>query len=384
MTLGISIPSPTTRGSPSSDESSQLHTPVSPSFPGSSQRSSSNSNTTESTLGTINGNKRKSTRRVNTAERRATHNAVERARRENLNGRFLDLAALLPNLSQIRRPSKSAIVNSSIAHIHASRRHRMLASRELRILKLESDALRRELNEWRDRAGIPRVHEPPRGDAFSMILSGEMEVLPIPNADEEEGEYVYGDEEGAGVVYATGSPDDFGAMNAPPPRSSNARPDISRRSPSNGYDVPMEQQMLRHTGGPIVASPGGMVVENPTMGMMYNISMGNGPYTVAFAPDMEQNKWGPDTNVNEQGLMASVSRRSSLATSDVRGNRDRAMSTSTTSSSGSGSPAHTYYDPGWNATLGGMAPNMGANMGMMSGSANGNMANRGATFAPVM
>ncbi|KAJ3755424.1 hypothetical protein EV360DRAFT_25091, partial [Lentinula raphanica] len=54
------------------------------------------------------GNKRKSTRRVNTAERRATHNAVERARRETLNGKFL----------------------------------------------------------------------PSRGDAFSMILSGEIEVLP--------------------------------------------------------------------------------------------------------------------------------------------------------------------------------------------------------------
>ncbi|KAJ6631887.1 hypothetical protein B0H10DRAFT_1772217 [Mycena sp. CBHHK59/15] len=31
----------------------------------------------------------KTTRRVNTAERRATHNAVERQRRETLNGRFL-------------------------------------------------------------------------------------------------------------------------------------------------------------------------------------------------------------------------------------------------------------------------------------------------------
>ena len=49
-----------------------------------------------------------------------------------LRARAQDLAALLPNLSQIRRPSKSSIVNSSIAHIHASRRHRLLAARELR------------------------------------------------------------------------------------------------------------------------------------------------------------------------------------------------------------------------------------------------------------
>lgn len=134
--------------------------------------------------------KRKPSRRANTAERRATHNAVERQRRETLNGRFLDLAALLPNLSQIRRPSKSSIVNSSIAHIHASRRHRLLAARELRLIKLESDALRRELNEWRDRAAIPRIDEPVRSDGFSMILSAELEVIQaVPGEGDEEDGY---------------------------------------------------------------------------------------------------------------------------------------------------------------------------------------------------
>jgi hypothetical protein len=130
------------------------------------------------------GGKRKSSRRANTAERRATHNAVERQRRETLNGRFLDLAGLLPNLSQIRRPSKSAIVNSSIAHIHASRRHRALAAREVRLLKLEADAIRREVNQWRERAGLPGVEEPARSDAFNLVLAGEMEVEPeIPDYD---------------------------------------------------------------------------------------------------------------------------------------------------------------------------------------------------------
>lgn len=130
--------------------------------------------------------KRKPSRRANTAERRATHNAVERARRETLNGRFLDLAALLPNLSQIRRPSKSAIVNSSIAHINASKRHRMMASRELRSLKQEADALRRELNEWRDRAALPRIEEPMRGEGFGMVLSGELEVISVSGITEED------------------------------------------------------------------------------------------------------------------------------------------------------------------------------------------------------
>ncbi|TFK18345.1 hypothetical protein FA15DRAFT_760648 [Coprinopsis marcescibilis] len=138
--------------------------------------------TTASTAAPAAPVKRKPSRRANTAERRATHNAVERQRRETLNGRFLachfpDLAALLPNLSQIRRPSKSSIVNSSIAYIHASRRHRQLASRELRLLKAEADALRRELNEWRDRAGLPRVEESVRSEAFAIVVSGEMDVL---------------------------------------------------------------------------------------------------------------------------------------------------------------------------------------------------------------
>jgi hypothetical protein len=149
----------------------------------------SNSNSTTSINDQIppsGGVKRKPSRRANTAERRATHNAVERQRRETLNGRFLDLAALLPNLSQIRRPSKSSIVNSSIAHIQASRRHRQVASRELKMLKHEADALRREVNEWRDRAALPRVDEPVRGDGFGMVISGELEVLQGITIEEED------------------------------------------------------------------------------------------------------------------------------------------------------------------------------------------------------
>lgn len=82
-----------------------------------------------------------------------------------------DLAALLPNLATVRRPSKSAIVNSSIALVHSHRRQRLLAARELRLLRSEGDALRRELNEWRDRAGLPRVEEPPRSPEFFALMN---------------------------------------------------------------------------------------------------------------------------------------------------------------------------------------------------------------------
>jgi len=71
-----------------------------------------------------------------------------------------------------------------------------MASRELRLLKLEADALRRELSEWRDRANLPRVEEPVRSEAFSMVLSGEVEILTsIPGMDEEEEGEGLGDNE---------------------------------------------------------------------------------------------------------------------------------------------------------------------------------------------
>lgn len=86
-----------------------------------------------------------------------------------------DLAALLSNLREMRRPSKSAIVNSSIAHMKAERRHRIFAAQQLRMMKNEADVLRHELNVWRARAGVPFVEEPTRGEAFGIVLCGELE-----------------------------------------------------------------------------------------------------------------------------------------------------------------------------------------------------------------
>jgi hypothetical protein len=98
--------SPSSQGGQSSVDSPilgpQLVTPISPahslnmndSLPlatsapgGESILTTTNNNTTQ--IGTGGVVRRKPTRRANTAERRATHNAVERQRRETLNGRFL-------------------------------------------------------------------------------------------------------------------------------------------------------------------------------------------------------------------------------------------------------------------------------------------------------
>src|SRR6185436_15042166 len=60
-------------------------------------------------------------RSTNSAERRANHNAVERARRECLNTKFQELAHALPSLAQVRRPSKSIIVQKSLDFIYNAR-----------------------------------------------------------------------------------------------------------------------------------------------------------------------------------------------------------------------------------------------------------------------
>lgn len=164
--------------SPASSVSSSLPTPLSASFVAPSNFGSFPGPQSAGAAGAV---RRKPSRRANTAERRATHNAVERARRETLNSRFLDLAALLPNLVSVRRPSKSAIVNSSIALIHTQRRARATAGRELRNLKAETDSLRRQLNEWRERACLPQVDEPMRNAEFLALIALEEE-------DAEEGE----------------------------------------------------------------------------------------------------------------------------------------------------------------------------------------------------
>ena len=69
---------------------------------------------------------------------------------------------------------------------------------------MEADHLRKELNEWRDRAGISRVDEPIRGEGFSMVLNQELEAVPILKTggfDDDE----YGDDGSSEGEYPGGS-----------------------------------------------------------------------------------------------------------------------------------------------------------------------------------
>lgn len=115
--------------------------------------------------------KPKPRKRVNTAEKRHQHNAIERQRRETLNGKFLVLARLLPSLAACRRPSKSAIVNGSISHLGHQRQQRLLASKLLRQLAQERDQLFAEVNQWRQANGCQAV------TGATTVWSDEMEEV---------------------------------------------------------------------------------------------------------------------------------------------------------------------------------------------------------------
>lgn len=99
--------------------------------------------------------KTKPRRRVTTDEKRSQHNAIERARRNTLNGRFATLGHLIPSLASHRNPSKAAVVNGSISHLTYQREQRLLAAKLLRRICPEHDTLLAEVNHWRKMYGQP-------------------------------------------------------------------------------------------------------------------------------------------------------------------------------------------------------------------------------------
>ncbi|KAG1444108.1 hypothetical protein G6F56_010429 [Rhizopus delemar] len=55
--------------------------------------------------------------KVEKAQKRAEHNAIERARRESLNTKLQQLALSLPNIQDERRPSKGTIIERTLEYI---------------------------------------------------------------------------------------------------------------------------------------------------------------------------------------------------------------------------------------------------------------------------
>ncbi|CDH57452.1 hypothetical protein RO3G_07015 [Lichtheimia corymbifera JMRC:FSU:9682] len=79
------------------------------------------------------------------AERRAEHNAIERARRENLNTKFQQLAHSLPNLQNDRRPSKGTIIERTLDFVRSTMQKEERFLTEIRKLREEHDDLMQQL-----------------------------------------------------------------------------------------------------------------------------------------------------------------------------------------------------------------------------------------------
>jgi len=94
--------------------------------------------------GTGKSGAKKGKRLTSTAEKKATHNAVERARRESLNVRFLVLADMLPGMNHVKRASKAGIVNKSIALIQELQATEKRLGTENEALKAELEMVRQQ------------------------------------------------------------------------------------------------------------------------------------------------------------------------------------------------------------------------------------------------
>lgn len=171
--------------------------------------------------------KRKSRRPPSTAERRATHNAVERARRESLNGRFMDLAGALPNMATVKRPSKSVIVAKSLEFVQGAQ------ARE-QYLMGQNDSLRQEINDLRARLGMaPLANSPP----VNMPAAN----LPMVNRTRKASS-VSSNETGGSPHMST--PSSLGSFDASPATASFAfNPAYNNAFPSNAQQQPPMTQI---------------------------------------------------------------------------------------------------------------------------------------------
>ncbi|KAI8088319.1 hypothetical protein BDF21DRAFT_412918 [Thamnidium elegans] len=74
-------------------------------------------------------------------QRRAEHNAIERARRESLNTKFQQLAHSLPNLHNDRRPSKGTIIERTLEYVKLTVEKEEVLKTEIEQLRLANENL---------------------------------------------------------------------------------------------------------------------------------------------------------------------------------------------------------------------------------------------------
>ncbi|KAJ2008598.1 hypothetical protein GGI04_001028 [Coemansia thaxteri] len=107
------------------------------------------------------------------AQKRAVHNAIERARRESLNGQFQDLASAVPALIHVKRPSKAVIVEKSLEYIRSFRDHLAHRDQCIRKLQVRNLALHDQVNHLRKQLGMEPISE------TAEVFAAAAPVLPL-------------------------------------------------------------------------------------------------------------------------------------------------------------------------------------------------------------
>ncbi|KAI8995948.1 hypothetical protein BC832DRAFT_310947 [Gaertneriomyces semiglobifer] len=123
---------------------------------------------------------------TNMAEKRAYHNATERARRENLNNRFQELAHSLPSLADVRKPSKSVIVNHCLTYVAETKKKLEHKDRNISSLKARNAALIEEVNQLRMTLGMPPTPTTVDTDDDDASVKREGEQAPSSATDTQE------------------------------------------------------------------------------------------------------------------------------------------------------------------------------------------------------
>jgi len=101
--------------------------------------------------------------------KRVKHNEFERARRMSLNTKFNELSEALPSLGSMRRPSKVVIVQKALEYVNIVKQDEDRRNEELVKLQQENvqlmqdnEILEREMNELRERFGLPCLSYEPK------------------------------------------------------------------------------------------------------------------------------------------------------------------------------------------------------------------------------
>ncbi|KAI7875290.1 hypothetical protein K492DRAFT_183009 [Lichtheimia hyalospora FSU 10163] len=100
------------------------------------------------------------------AERRAEHNAIERARRENLNSKFQQLAHALPNLQNDRRPSKGTIIERTLDYVRSTMAKEEHYQYQIRVLLKENRRMKRQLKKRRETSSGESVSSSEHDELF--------------------------------------------------------------------------------------------------------------------------------------------------------------------------------------------------------------------------